>query len=313
MSTILWVSPTSSVHLCDPSCELTRERCLMIIDWIKDAFFFELFAEPVDWLAMGLHDYLSIVKQPMDFTTLAEYTSSDEFVFSDWVLKARLIWTNACLYNPPENAIHDIAKRLGDLFERKVSEAQTHPNDEDPRLISNIFYTLVSALSQEEIASAFCEPVDVSQVNHYPSIISMPMSFNVVLERLENDFYLERHHIESDINRIWENAILFNPTSSVYHMMATKMQSLSNRLFASRHEDTMYVPACTKMQLVENMESITDVDRISVMKQLQDICSDAIVDVQGTSVITIDMLNRAQFFRLDMFVRRLCVTMCVTT
>ena len=244
----------------------------------------------------------------MDFETLTEYTKSEEFVFTDWICKARLIWTNACLYNPPENAIHNIAIRIGDLFERKVSEAQTHPNDEDVHVINHIFYPLVHALSQEEIAVAFCEPVDVAQIDNYPAVIAMPSSFSVILERLEENFYLERHHIESDLERIWENAIQFNTMSSIYGIMATKMQCLSNRLFASRRNDTMYIPACTRIQLLNNMEAITDTDRISVMAELQDICTDAIVDNHNTSVITIDMLNRAQFFRLDMFVRRLLST-----
>ena len=183
--------------------------------------------------------------------------------------------------------------------------AQMYPDDEDVSVLSHIFYSMVFALANEDIAVAFCEPVDVSQVFSYPSVVAMPSSFSIILERLENNFYLERHHIQSDVDRIWENAIQFNTMSSVYGIMATKMQSLSNRLFLSRRSDTMFVPACTKMQLLDNMESITDIDRISVMQELQDICPDAIIDSHNTSVITIDMLNRAQFFRLDMFVRRL--------
>jgi hypothetical protein len=280
----------------------------MIIEWISQAYYYELFAEPVDCISMGLHDYLSVITEPMDFKTLTEYTLSDEFFFIDWIRKARLIWKNASLYNPPTNAVHNIALRIGDLFERKVSEAQMHPDDEDASLLKHIFYSMVSALAQEEVAVAFCEPVDILQVLSYSSVVAMPSFFRIILERLENNFYLERHHIQSDVDRIWDNAIQFNTASSAYGIMATQMQSLSNRLFASRRYDVVYVPACTKMQLLDNMALLTDTNRISVMSELQNICPDAIVDIHNTSVITIDMLNRAQFFRLDMFVRRLlCV------
>lgn len=58
------------------------------------------FREPVDWKAMGLLDYLNIVKNPMDLGTIktkieaSKYNSLDE-IASD----VRLVWRNCMLYN----------------------------------------------------------------------------------------------------------------------------------------------------------------------------------------------------------------------
>lgn len=58
------------------------------------------FREPVDWKAMGLLDYLNIVKSPMDLGTIktkieaSKYNSLDE-IASD----VRLVWRNCMLYN----------------------------------------------------------------------------------------------------------------------------------------------------------------------------------------------------------------------
>jgi Histone acetylation protein/Bromodomain len=72
-----------------------------------------IFNEPVDPVALGLPDYTSIVKRPMDLGTVKRrlyavaYPSRQEAADD-----IRRVFTNAMLYNPPMNIIHKCAAEL---------------------------------------------------------------------------------------------------------------------------------------------------------------------------------------------------------
>eukprot|EP01032_Pedospumella_encystans_P000610 gene610-703_t len=76
------------------------------------------FREPVDWKAMGLLDYLNIVKNPMDLGTIktkieaSKYNSLDE-IASD----VRLVWRNCMLYNRDGSEYYHLADKFGRGFE----------------------------------------------------------------------------------------------------------------------------------------------------------------------------------------------------
>ena len=79
------------------------------------------FAKPVDHAKLGLHDYLSVVKQPMDLDTVKRnlergvYKGPGEFAAD-----MRLIFSNAVTYNPSaEHPINVAAMYLSERFEEK--------------------------------------------------------------------------------------------------------------------------------------------------------------------------------------------------
>lgn len=69
-----------------------------------------IFLEPVDWKALGLNDYLKIVKVPMDLGTVSQKLNSDQYAsmdaFFDDVL---LIWSNCMLYNADGSEVFKMA------------------------------------------------------------------------------------------------------------------------------------------------------------------------------------------------------------
>eukprot|EP01083_Nonionella_stella_P022150 61247_1 len=79
------------------------------------------FLEPVDAEKLGLRDYHSIVKCPMDLGTVyckeetGQYTSIGQYVDD-----VRLVFSNAKLYNPPEQDCHYMAEALSKLFEKGI-------------------------------------------------------------------------------------------------------------------------------------------------------------------------------------------------
>lgn len=79
-----------------------------------------VFNEPVDPVALGVPDYFTVITSPMDLSTIKEklqdsvYSSPLEFA-SD----VRLTFDNALKYNPPGDAVNNMAKALSRVFENK--------------------------------------------------------------------------------------------------------------------------------------------------------------------------------------------------
>mmetsp|Transcript_8175 Transcript_8175/g.20591 ORF Transcript_8175/g.20591 Transcript_8175/m.20591 type:complete len:1338 (-) Transcript_8175:215-4228(-) len=82
-----------------------------------------IFNEPVDPVALNLPDYASIVKRPMDLGTVKKRLyalayQSRQNAADD----TRLVFTNAMLYNPPNNIIHKCAAELLSYFDSCYAE-----------------------------------------------------------------------------------------------------------------------------------------------------------------------------------------------
>jgi len=80
----------------------------------------EPFREPLDWKALGLHDYPKIVKKPMDLGTVK--TKLEKGVYSGIEAVAtdiRLVWTNCIAYNQDGSEFYHLA----DTFAKKFEEA----------------------------------------------------------------------------------------------------------------------------------------------------------------------------------------------
>ncbi len=92
----------------------------------------EFFREPVLWEEMGLTDYLTVVKCPMDLSTVrsklneAVYDRSEEFSKD-----VRLIFINAMTYNVPGSRVYVNAKSLSEFFEVQWSTVRPASSDLD--------------------------------------------------------------------------------------------------------------------------------------------------------------------------------------
>ncbi|CAN6896211.1 unnamed protein product [Brassica oleracea] len=83
----------------------------------KDGWVFNV---PVDAKVLGLHDYHSIVKEPMDLGTVKAKLGSGLYESPlDFAEDVRLTFNNAILYNPVGHEVHSMAKFLLNMFEEK--------------------------------------------------------------------------------------------------------------------------------------------------------------------------------------------------
>ncbi len=88
-----------------------------------------VFNKPVDAKGLGLHDYNTIVKHPMDLGTVKTkmdknwYKSPREFAED-----VRLTFSNAMLYNPKGQDVHFMAEQLAKVFEDQWKNVEAEFN-----------------------------------------------------------------------------------------------------------------------------------------------------------------------------------------
>ncbi|KAL3520111.1 hypothetical protein ACH5RR_018260 [Cinchona calisaya] len=79
-----------------------------------------IFKFPVDPVALNIPDYFSIISNPMDLGTIkSKLVSNRYFTAEQFASDIRLTFSNAMLYNPPDNRVHRIAKDLECMFTRR--------------------------------------------------------------------------------------------------------------------------------------------------------------------------------------------------
>jgi bromodomain-containing factor 1 len=91
------------------------------------------FLHPVDPLALGIPHYPSIVRIPMDLSTIErKLTSSNPskpdsnpenpryFTADEFIADVRLIVKNCCLFNGADHPISAMAKRMEEVFDKQI-------------------------------------------------------------------------------------------------------------------------------------------------------------------------------------------------
>ena len=102
--------------------ELSEEllQCLNLLTELGKHEEAGAFLQPVDWEALKLPDYPTIIKKPMDLGTIRSNITNGLYEDAyDFAEEVRLVWKNAKLYNTPGSPIYINAESLSQFFERK--------------------------------------------------------------------------------------------------------------------------------------------------------------------------------------------------
>ncbi|KAM7250997.1 hypothetical protein ACFE04_022880 [Oxalis oulophora] len=84
-----------------------------------------VFNEPVDAKNLGLRDYFTIVKTPMDLGTVKSRLSKNWYKSAkEFAEDVRLTFNNAMLYNPKGHDVHHMADQLLKMFDVKWKETE---------------------------------------------------------------------------------------------------------------------------------------------------------------------------------------------
>ncbi|CAD8094714.1 unnamed protein product [Paramecium sonneborni] len=98
-----------------------QRRLNQIVQQLLDSNDSVEFRQPVDYKALNLHDYITIVKKPMDLGTVQRKLNSNTYKTVEECLDdIQLIWDNCKLYNGSQSWITKIAEKLERLFKKNV-------------------------------------------------------------------------------------------------------------------------------------------------------------------------------------------------
>ncbi|KAL5213016.1 hypothetical protein ABZP36_023863 [Zizania latifolia] len=101
------------------------KKSLSLLSRLMKHKFGWVFNNPVDPVALGLHDYFAIIKHPMDLGTIKTRLTHGQYrnprEFADDV---RLTFHNAMTYNPKGQDVHFMAEQLAGIFEAQWPEIE---------------------------------------------------------------------------------------------------------------------------------------------------------------------------------------------
>ena len=82
------------------------------------------FMQPVDPVALGIPDYFTIIKEPMDFGSIKKKIESGAYSgFSDFEHDVRLVFSNCYTYNAPTSDVVALCKQIEAIFDAKLASA----------------------------------------------------------------------------------------------------------------------------------------------------------------------------------------------
>ena len=135
----LSIEAPNTVPLSAVNSEL--KHCMILVKELmgrKHSTYAWPFYTPVDVKTLGLHDYFTIIKEPMDLGTIKLKLENAEFSSAlHFARDLRLIFSNCFKYNPPDHDVVGMAKKLEIAFETKFAKIplSNHltPNSKTPK------------------------------------------------------------------------------------------------------------------------------------------------------------------------------------
>lgn len=115
-----------------------------------------IFSTPVDPVALNIPDYFSIISNPMDLGTIKSKLASNRyFTAEEFASDVKLTFSNAMLYNPPDNPVHHMAKDLECLFIRRWKLLETKWKRETASSQQGMVSSGSAKIAQQDTMKAF--------------------------------------------------------------------------------------------------------------------------------------------------------------
>jgi len=111
--------------------DFEKRKCLELTNkmFVKDLC--RPFKEKVDPERDGAPDYFTIIKNPMELSTIKKKLAANDYkTIEQWAEDVNLIWKNAKLYNNEGTLIYLIAQELENWFNRKLARIPRNKDEE---------------------------------------------------------------------------------------------------------------------------------------------------------------------------------------
>lgn len=245
------VSVASSLH--NPTvpmeCRFEQEdKCRQVLTRLKQTPQAFWFLNPVDPIALGIPTYFDIIKEPMDFGTIAGKLETNSYSDRHQFLRdLKLVFTNCYRFNHANDPVCEDAKLLegmvvevfgGDYTSIDVTAipvskpvlklklaAVKNPNRDFEEPCKAVLQTL----QNDPQSGPFLKPV--VGVPNYSKLIKHPMDLTTINAKLSRHAYPTAQSVKHDLDQIWQNCERFNGVEAPITAMARHLSELTEHLF----------------------------------------------------------------------------------
>ncbi|CAB3410807.1 unnamed protein product [Caenorhabditis bovis] len=166
------------------------------------------FHEPVDPEALGLHDYLTIVKKPMDMSTIKKKLESGEYTEpSQFAEDYRLMLNNCLLYNPSGDPINELGRKYLAIFEQKWKDFEKSDMPEKASSSASVASTSTSHSSSKAAKAPSSTPAPSVVKHEKPEVPEGSKAKTEDSMRLENALSMVRERetkLKADLRAVEE-------------------------------------------------------------------------------------------------------------
>lgn len=112
-------------------------KCQKILSLLQKHSYAGPFLYPVDPEALGIPDYPTIVKEPMDLSTVEKKLKTGQYLVpSQFATDIRKIWSNAILYNPKTSPMYETTIIMAEYFDKIYKDVENSPfTDYGPEMV----------------------------------------------------------------------------------------------------------------------------------------------------------------------------------
>jgi hypothetical protein len=149
--------------------EFERLKCLELTNRMMHMDLCKPFKDKVDPVRDGAPDYHTIVKQPMDLTTVRRSLMNNEYKnITEWFTAVNLIWSNAMLYNRSGTILCIMAQEMEMWFRRKVENMPRNKDEEWLTLLRKSSKKMLDLSQHPPLAMVSAKPpvVELEQTDH---------------------------------------------------------------------------------------------------------------------------------------------------
>ncbi|KAJ3221301.1 hypothetical protein HK099_003605, partial [Clydaea vesicula] len=274
-------------------CSIDIVQCKKILEKLSAADVFNLFAEPVDPIALNIPHYLDIIHNPMDFKTIKGKLLNEVYSsFEDFKKDIQLTFDNCFTFNSPSQEVYieakkvekvylDILKKSVNLTKVKLSTATPVPSDPIPNM-KIICTRVLEKVKKHELSTWFLEPVSKKAVPLYYKEIAEPMDLGTMQKKVNNGKYKSFEEFQADMDLIVSNCKQFNGPDD---LLTINVKNLKDYFYQELNNEINKEKTVELDIEYSDYENLVDVDNLDDLDELLASSSPSPTDSQLNSAV----------------------------
>ncbi|KAI8929013.1 hypothetical protein BC831DRAFT_433969 [Entophlyctis helioformis] len=198
------------------------------------------FREPVDPVALNIPTYFDVIKRPMDFATIGSRLTENTYPsLTAFIDDVRLVFSNACTFNPPDSPVYTHARMLLAKFEKDLlPQLQAAANMQarggggsHGRLLLEAEppeRMILDELMIHKSAPIFLDPVSRTDYPDYYQKIAHPIALKTIDAKLRSNQYPTYEAFENDIRLLFRNCFEYNQKGTYGYEAGLQLKDASH-------------------------------------------------------------------------------------